>query len=331
MKNNVLFNFLKEYKEYLIETDHSSNSADSYCTYLRKACAFLNLGEGFLEAISTIIDVKVRAALCEYLMAKLSEAFEKETDKTVKKHISNYKSAVSMLSEFVAKDDVTEVESIAHVTTSLTIALPHESVYTREELLRKFYSRLSTQDRFYIDACFPARLITKINARRKELYKKLSLNTRFLIDKDPDKYLLLGEIDRLIIQTDGYVKIEAKGKIHDVHTAVYEKGALVGYKPFCVDSVELISLDHILPVHSELLNFLAAHDVYRTFSDSVLKHKTEHLGMKVPALANDYFENVYHTLELDENILLDEICKFIDSLQLVALHRSYNSSKSDKV
>ena len=337
MKNTVLFTFLKEYKEYLVETDHSANSADSYCTYLRKACAFLNLGEGFLEAISTIIDVKVRAALCEYLMAKLSEAFEKETDKTVKKHISNYKSAISMLSEFVACGDAAEVvsvetgESVEDAASSLTIALPHESVYTREELLRKFYSRLSTQDRFYSDACFPARLITKINARRKELYKKLSLNTRFLIDKDPDKYLLLSDIDRLIIQPDGYVKIEGKGETHYVYTAVYDKGALVGYKRFCVDSVELISLDHILPVHSELLNFLAAHAVYCTFSDSVLTHKTAHPGMRVPALATDYFENVYPALGLDENILLDEICAFIDSLQLVALHRSYNSSKSDKV
>ena len=79
MKNIVLSNFMKEYKEYLIETDHSTHSADSYCTYLRKGCGFLDLGEGFLEAISTIVDVKVRVALCEYLMAKLSEAFEKET------------------------------------------------------------------------------------------------------------------------------------------------------------------------------------------------------------------------------------------------------------
>ena len=331
MKNTVLFIFLKEYKEYLVETDHSSNSADSYCTYLRKACAFVNLGEGFLEAISTIIDVKVRAALCEYLMAKLSEAFEKETDKAVKKQISNYKSAVSMLSEFVVSDDITEVESVTPVTTSLTIALPHESVYTREELLNKFHSRLSTQDRFYSDACFPSRLITKINAGRKKLYRQLSLNTRFLIDKDPDRYVLLSDTDRLIIQTDGYVKIEAKGKMHDIYTAVYDKGALAGYERFCVDSVELISLDHILPVHSELLRFLASHVTYRAFSDSVLTHKNAHPGMRVPALATDYFQTVYPALGLDENILINEICAFIDGLQLVALHRSYNSSKSDKV
>lgn len=334
MKNTVLFTFLKEYKDYFVETDHSTNSADSYCTYLRKACVFLNLGEGFLEAISTIVDVKVRAALCEYLMAKLSEAFEKETDKTIKKQISNYKSAVSMLSEFVARDDASEVESVADEAPSLTVALPHASEYTQKELLNKFHNRLSTQDRFYSEACFPARIITKINAGRKKLYDNLSLNTRFLIAANPDKYLLLREIDRLIIQTDGYVKIEGKGKLHDVYTAVYEKGALVGYERFCVDSVELISLDHNLPMHSELKSFLAAHAVYRAFSDSVREHKSKHPEIKgVSARATDYFKNVYPTFKvnekLDENILLDEICAFIDSLQLVVLHRSYNSSKSD--
>lgn len=329
MKNIVIQNFLKEYKEYLVETDHSAHSADSYCTYLRQGCALLDLGEGFLEVISTVLDTKVRAALCEYLMAKLSEIFEKETDKAIKKQISNYKSAVSMLSEFVTKDDALEVENLTTAASSLTIALPHASVYTREELLCKFYSRLSTQDRFYIDACFPARVITKINARRKKLYEKLSLNTRFLIDKDPNQYLLLSDIDRLIIQTDGYVKVEGKGKTHDIYTAVYKKGVFVGYERFCVDSVELISLDHILPVHSELLSFIASHPVYRAFSDSVQTHKSANPGMTASDLAIDYYKTVYPTLGLNETTLLDEICAFIDSLQLVALHRSYNSSKSD--
>lgn len=331
MKNINLFNFMREYKEYLLETDHSANSTDSYCTYLRKGCAFLNLGEGYLEAISTIVDVKVRAALCEYFMAKLCEASEKETDKKVKKQISNYKSALSILSEFVVKDDVKEVGDVASEASSLTVALPHASVYTRDELLQKFHNRLSTQDRFYSDACFPARLITKINARRKKLYKKLSLNTRFLIDKDPNKYILLSDIDKLIIQTDGYVNIEGAGRTHYIYTAVYDKGVLTGYKRFCVDSVDLISLDHILPVHTELQSFLSDHAVYRAFSDSVRTHKNSHPGMRVPDLATDYFKNVYPALGLDETTLLDEICAFIDSLQLVALHRSYNSSKSDNV
>ena len=361
MKNTVLTNFFKGYKEYIVDTDHTANVADSYCTYLRKGCALLNLGEGFLELFSTILDGKVRSALCEYLMSKLCEAFEEETDKAVKKQISNYKSAVSMLSEFVGEDGGSEEErgaltvsayefltsklsesvgeddgskeaSPASAMSAFTIALPHESVYTREDLLRIFYSRLSTQDRFYSDGCFPARIITKINARRRKLYTKISLNTRFLIDKDKNKYLLLREIDLLVIQRDGYVKIESGGKTYDLYTAVYKKGKLKGYELFCVDSVNNISLDHIRPVHSELPNFLADHEVYRKFSESVQEHKSKNPGMTVVALAADYFVSEYPKLksELDENILLDEICAFIDSLQLVALHRSYNSSKSDE-
>ena len=87
MKNETLKSFFKEYKQYLIETDHSLNTADQYCTYLRKACAFLNLGEGFIEAIIAIADANVQAALCEYLMAKLSNEFENAQDKIFKKQI----------------------------------------------------------------------------------------------------------------------------------------------------------------------------------------------------------------------------------------------------
>ena len=59
--------FFKNYKKYLVETDHTANVADQYCTYLRKACVLLNLGEGFIEAIIAISDANVQVALCEYL------------------------------------------------------------------------------------------------------------------------------------------------------------------------------------------------------------------------------------------------------------------------
>ena len=72
MKNEVLKNFFKEYKRYLVETNHTYNVSDQYCTYLRKACALLNLGEGFIEAIIAISDVNVQAALCEYLIRTYS-------------------------------------------------------------------------------------------------------------------------------------------------------------------------------------------------------------------------------------------------------------------
>jgi hypothetical protein len=63
VKSEALKTFFKDYKEYLVETDHTANVADQYCTYLRKACVLLNLGEGFIEAIIAISDANVQVAL----------------------------------------------------------------------------------------------------------------------------------------------------------------------------------------------------------------------------------------------------------------------------
>ena len=84
-------------------------------------------------------------------------------------------------------------------------------------------------------------------------------------------------------------------------------------------------------MHSELLTFCTNHPEYRRFSDGVKTYKEQNPGVTIVQLAADYFENVYPTFGANEDTLYQEICDFIDSLQLVIMHRSYNSSKSDNV
>ena len=333
MKNETLKMFYKAYKEYLIETDHSANTADQYCTYLRKACALLNLGEGFIEAIIAISDIKTQAALCEYLMAKLSDAFEKNNTNIPKKHISNYKSAVAMLSAFIVKEEVSESTAEAPSSFLPAITLPCESVYTQQDMIRIFKQRLVTQDRYYSTSCLPVRIITKINRNsvKTDIYKNIILNTKFLYDKDTNKFFRLSEITKLTIKTDGFVKIEVKGKEYDVYTEIYSKGKFIGYEPIRVDSFALLSLDHVLPVHSELQGFLVNHDEFRKLSDSVIAYKQANSKTTLTQFSNDYFEKVYFSLTVNEVVLIDEIRAFIDSLELTILHRSFNSSKNDNV
>ena len=180
MKSETLKKFFKEYKEYLVDTDHTPYSADQYCTYLRKTCAFLNLGQGFIEAIIAISDANVQAALCEYLMAKLSNEFKNTTDKVLKKHISNYKSAVTALSEFLTHEDDGSATTLSLLPA---VTLPCESIYDRKELFNIFKSRLVTQDRFYYDdgKCFPSRIINRIATKNKrKLYDTLILKLGIL-------------------------------------------------------------------------------------------------------------------------------------------------------
>lgn len=333
MKNEALKKFFQEYKEYLVDTDHTSYCADQYCTYLRKACAMLDLGEGFLEAIVAISDSNVQAALCEYLMSKLSNKFKNSTDKAQKKQISNYKSAVSMLSEFVSESGTPKSSSVT-VSFLPAVTLPFESVYSQKELFNIFKSRLVTQDRYYYgdEKCFPSRIINRIATKHKrKLYNNLILDTRFLYEADGDKFFLLRDIDGLTIKTDGFVKIEVKGKEYDVYTEVWKDLKFVGYELLRVNSVKYISLDHMVSVHSELIPFIETHSELEKFSKHVMDHKQIAPDMTVADFSSNYFNSHYGELSVDEEILLDQISEFVDKLELLILHKSYNSGKNDSV
>ena len=338
MKNEILKTFFKEYKGYLVETNRTSNVADQYCTYLRKACTMLNLGEGFIEAIIAIADINVQAALCEYLMAKLSHEFENTKDKNLKKQISNYKSAVSALSEFITREDNTNNTVVSLLPM---VELPFESTYDQKELIKKFNSRLVTQERYYYGdkASFSARVINRIatKIKRKNIYKELILNTRFLYGPDESKFFLLKDINKLTIKTDGFVKIEVDSKEYDVYTQVYTEGKFIGFELLRVSSVEFISLDHVHSMHELYPAFLNTHPELQKFSDNVLKHRLNHLAMRIDQFATYYYNDIYPKIMtedgvvLDENQLMDDVSAFVEQLELLIIHKKYNSSKSDSM
>ncbi len=338
MKNNVLKSFFKEYKAYLVETDHTTNVANQYCTYIRKACTLLDLGEGFVEAIVAITDANVQAALCEYLMAKLSNEFENAKDKNFKKQISNYKSAVSAMTEFVTREDDASDTALSLLPV---VELPFESVYDQKTLINKFNSRLITQERYYYGdpASFSARVINRIatKIKRNSLYKDLILNTRFLYDADESKFFLLKDISKLTIKTDGLVKIEVDGKEYDVYTQVFSEGKFIGFELLRVNSVAHISLDHVRSMHELYSPFLTTHHELSKFSENVLKHRLDNRDMRMDKFATYYYNEIYPEIktidgvDLDEKRLIEDVAEFIDQLELLIIHKKYNSSKSDSM
>lgn len=342
----------KDYNTYLTDTGYTRNSADQYCSYLRKACELFNLGEGFPEAIIAITDTNVRASLCEYLMARLSQELKNTTDKAVKDKISKYKSSVAIFSEFVSPED--DAEPMMAATTSFmpaeddsesmkttsasflpAVALPCESVYEKKDLMRIFKSRLVTQDRYYYgdNNCFPARIINRIATKNKvrDLYKKLILNTKFIYKADKYKVFLLREIDKLTIKADGFVTMEVKGKEYDIYTEIWKNKKLVGYDKLRVSSIRYISLDHVVSVHSKLTEFLKTHPEFSALSNHVMNYKNNSRDTSASDFSVYYFNNHYSELSVDESVMLDEIAEFINKLELSILHKSFNSSKNDIV
>jgi hypothetical protein len=271
-------------------------------------------------------------------MAKLSNEFKNTTDKALKKQISNYKSAVTALSEFLTYE---EDENVTILSLLPAVTLPFESVYDQKELIDIFKSRLESQERYYMDdgdnASFSARVIKRIatKTKRKDIYKALILNTRFLYQADENKFFRLSETSRLIVKTDGFVKIEVKGTEYDVYTQVYVKGKFIGYELLRVSSVALVSLDHVRSMHELYPSFLDEHNELKKLSDNVLKHRRVHSDMNNSQFATHYYNEIYQNISadegivIDENLLMDDVCEFIEKLELIILHKSYNSSKND--
>ncbi len=356
--------FLDEFKEYIVDTAHTAGTADSYKSNLCRACRILNLGEGFLEAVVSITDMKIQASLCEYMRAKLTEAIENGSNKAPKGAISDCRSAVAMFQEFitaggdsvtVASEDnvsapvvsdsaVSEAEVSAPVASgesALTatvkfapvVVLPYESVYSRKDMEKIFRQRLITQDRYYSDSCLPARIISKINMKRvkRKIYSGIISNTKFRYDTGSDDYVLLKDITKLTIKTDGFVKFESKGNEYDLYTEVYSGGRLVRYELMRVDSFSLLSLDHEIAIRNVLPDFLKTHGEFAKLSEKVLEAKGDRPDLTVSKFSKYFYETVYGTLSINENNLIDEVCRFIDSLKLVIMHRSYNSGKNDSI
>ena len=161
------------------------------------------------------------------------------------------------------------------------------------------------------------------------------MNTRFLYEADENKFFLLKDISKLAIKTDGIVKIEVKGKEYNVYTQIYVEGKFAGFELLRVGSIELVSLDHIRSMHELYPPFLCTHKELRKLSDNVLKHRSNHRDMRIDQFATYYYNEIYSqnlTEEIgviEENLLMDEVCEFIGQLELLIIHKSYNSSKND--
>ena len=62
-----------------------------------------------------------------------------------------------------------------------------------------------------------------------------------------------------------------------------------------------------------------------------MDHKQAAPDMTVSDFSSTYYNSHYGELSVDESVLLDQISEFVDKLELLIIHKSYNSSKSDTI
>jgi hypothetical protein len=332
MKSEALKNFFKEYKEYLVETDHTANVAEQYCTYLRGAVRDLDVDDDFWEYFAESNNTFEHARLSEILKASLYEAKSDSTCVISKRDLANYNSAINQLIAFVSTTP-TKHSTPAVRPLPPTLIVGATSSYDRADLISIFKSRLKTQDRFYAFGTYPARIVGKIIANslpRIDLYEKLINETKFLCGPSASDFYLLKNVDKLTIAR-GRAYIEVSGRAYMVYTETFKKGISAGFVPATVNTMSDLSLDHIQPMYDVLKSCLPSYTEYLKFSDSVLSYRRANPKTSLSIFSSDYYTIVYPTLKLDEQKLIDEIFDFIGRLSLVIMDRKSNSSKSKSI
>ena len=101
------------------------------------------------------------------------------------------------------------------------------------------------------------------------------------------------------------ITIEVRGKEYNVYTQVYVEGKFTGFELLRVNSVELISLDHIHSMHELYPTFLTTHPEIFKLSQNILKHRLDHPDMRIDQFATHYYNKIYPNIAIDDRIATD--------------------------
>ena len=320
--------FLKEYSAFVLDSGLSQFSADQYKSYLKNACKKLPAITNHLELIAESNNASDQAIYAEQMNAAICSALSDATCSVTKKSLSNYKCAVTVLVAYIAGFDWVKGEG-----ASQRVTLTRVSEYSKKDIKRVFLSRVKTQDRFsYSYGVFAARILQKIASRHKlKIFNNMVDEVKFLVGADKNRFILFKNIDKLIIDVDGHVYIDSKGKTYPLYTEVVKNGVSSGYEVTTVKTMRDLSLDHDTPLYYTLKDSLDSMPEYKKLSDSVKHHINSLKKIEASKFSTDYFKKIYPSLGIDENVLLKEMSEFLDGTKMTVMFTPYNSSKNKSI
>lgn len=327
--------FYVGFSDFMADADFSKYSIAQYKKYLNNACKNLPGIQDLMEKIAESDNQRVQEQYAEAINAAITSAQNDENCSISSKDLSDYKSAVAVLIAYISGQQWEK-----NVGPVCIIPLNANSEYSKKDLKKIFLARLNTQDRFSYDyGVFAARVLTKIAKKYKvKLYDDAINNIKFLYIDDVNKYVKLKDIDKLVIDKNGYVYALVKRKYkfkyfgpyahYRVYTERYKNGRTHGFERINVRSIADLSLDHEIPMHEALKNEMVNMPEYKKLSDDIMKFKNTHKDLNASELSKEYYNKAYPNLDICEEDMLKEIKTFIDNIQLTIMLRSYNSSKS---
>lgn len=303
---------------WLIANNITSNeSAISYDSYVRNAllCLELNMSQvQDVNAVEEVIDVLSRK--------DTAQKYEKSI-----KTIQNYLSGLRAYGEFV-NDTSTYVEDTA-VNLPLIVDTSLDQVYVQEDLFKNFVFRLITQDRFYNDIYFPISLIKQLfykNDKRKafdHILEKM-INSIKMYDSKQNEILFKDILELKI--SNNKVVVNQTNKEIEIYTPT-ENG---NSKPFTIDKLSDISIDHVISQHGIMLELKDKLPTFSRLTEILKKSSTEVINRPTLALykKENGLENIL--LEININDLENELNSIIGKTELRLMDRKLNTSKGKK-
>ncbi len=197
-----------------------------------------------IPELISIIKNNLYSSKTETSFKKYSEGINRHMPKAIlgKENYLKYLSIINQQEEYtLVADSVVETKNTETV-----------KVYTKEELVGKFFFRLTTQDRFYNFLYFPISVIKKLfykNTQDREFFDKWmkeQINTVKFHTKD--QIVCFSDITSLGIRNND-VYIKTNSKEFQLYTPIAGKKTIMMLK---ANSLQNLVIDHINPLETIL-------------------------------------------------------------------------------
>ena len=320
--------FKQSYKHFLLNvTGHSKHTSNQYVSYINKACGLPGMHD-LWNRLACCGDATKKTQYVEALCDVIASAFDDPHCTLTEKELYNSQSAAHVLLAFVSGQAWNK-----HKGMQITFV----QVFSNKALMARFKGRLRTQDRIYAFGAFPIDLICKIATKQKvrTLWDNLIAQTKFVFDSSGNA-TCFADISRVMLGSDHRAYFEKNGQIYTTFTKVARSGI---YTEIHTKDIGNLSLDHDVPVEHALKACLSANQMpeFKKLSDDIVYrfkplYKATHPAAKNQEIVGTYAKTEYDPsrLNIDENILLEEVQHFIDTLSLTIMDKGQNSAKSNR-
>ncbi len=329
--------FIDDFIYFCKEQEISEASAKSYIAYLNGAVKHFSWPLISLKQKMEQDKAETLYGDFNYLLVKIDEqkSFPAPSMSISKKTLSNYHSAIVAFIAYLE-------QQISTKKKRHTISAGKKITLSKEELIRIFRARITTQGRVYNDYVIPFRTYNHIlhnNQAYKKLLREYIESIYFIVTDSAasvsaiQEKVVLRDVESIEFHSNKTLLILKNGQSKLVLTEVFKNGVRGASYELLIGQIKDLSLDHKYPLFSLRMS-IDGKPQMKKLSDMALEYLKNHSDIKKSEL-----DRCLSTLEilnercfdLKKDKLCEELFEFLSQTELVIMDRSYNSSKNSDI